>query len=35
MTVIRKDLPDNIVIEHKKDLINHPYFVFLEIRDLD
>lgn len=35
MTAVRKDLLDKIVIEHRTDLVNHPYFIFLEIRDLD
>ena len=35
VTVVRKDLLDKIVVEHRTDLVNHPYFVFLEIRDLD
>ncbi len=34
MTVIRKDLLDKIVIEHRTDLVNQPYFIFLKIRDL-
>ena len=35
MTTIRKDLLDMIVVEHRTDLVNHPYFTLLEIRDLD
>lgn len=23
------------VVEHRTDLVNHPYFILLEIRDLD
>ena len=35
MTAVRKDLLDKIVIEHRTNLVNHPYFILLEIRDLD
>ncbi len=35
MTAIRKELTDKIVIEHRTDLINHPYVMLLAIRKLD
>ena len=35
MTAVRKDLLDKIVVEHRTDLVNYPYFVHLEIWDLD
>lgn len=35
MTVVRKELTDKIVVEHRTDLINHPYVMLLEIRELD
>lgn len=35
MTAIRKELTDKIVIEHRTDLINHPYVMLLEICELD
>ena len=35
MTAVRKDLLDKIAVEHRTDLVNHPYFILLEIRDLD
>ena len=35
MTVVRKNLVDKIVIEHKTDLMNYLYFILLEIQDLD
>ncbi len=35
MTAIQKELTDKIVIEHRTDLINHPYVILLEIRELD
>lgn len=35
MTAVRKNLVDKIVIDHRTDLINHPYFMLLEIRELD
>ncbi len=35
MSAVRKDLTDKIVVEHRTDLINHPYFMLLEIRELE
>lgn len=35
MIAVRKDLLDKIVVEHRTDLVNHPYFILLEIRDLN
>ena len=35
MTAVRKDLLSKIIVEHRTDLINHPYFMLLEIRDLN
>lgn len=35
MTAVRKNLTDKIVVDHRTDLINHPYFMLLEIRELD
>lgn len=35
MIAIKKDLVDKIVVDHRTDLINHPYFILLEIRELD
>ena len=35
MMAVKKDLLDKIVVEHKTDLVNYLYFIFLEIRDLD
>ena len=35
MTAVRKDLLNKIVIEHRTDLVNHPYFILFEIQDLD
>lgn len=35
MTAIKKNLLDKIIIEHKTDLVNHPYFILFKIRDLD
>ena len=26
---------DKLVVENRTDLVNHPYFIFLEIRKLD
>lgn len=35
MTAVRKDLGDKIMTDHRTDLIYHPYFMLLEIRELD
>lgn len=35
MTAIIKDLIDKIVVEHKTDLLTHPYFILLEVWELD
>ena len=35
VTAIRKDLMDKLVVENRTDLVNHPYFILLEIRELD
>ncbi len=35
MTAVREELTDKIVVEHKTDLINHPYVMLLEICELD
>ncbi len=35
MTAVRRDLVNKIIVEHKTDLVNHPYFMLLEIRDLN
>ncbi len=35
MTAVRKDLGDKIMVDHRTDLIHHPYFMLLEIRELD
>lgn len=35
MTAIRKDLVDKFVVENRTNLVNHPYFILLEIRELD
>lgn len=35
ITAVRKDLLDKIVVEHRTDLINHPYFIFIKIWELD
>lgn len=31
MTAIKKQLIDKILVNHKKNLMNHPYFMVLEI----
>lgn len=35
MTAGRRTLVDKIVVDHRTDLINHPYFMMLEIQELD
>ena len=35
MMAVRKELVDKIVVDHKTDLVNHPYFLLLEIQELD
>ena len=35
VTAIRKDLTDKLVVENRTDLVNHPYFILLEIWELD
>ncbi len=35
MTAVRRTLVDKIVVDHRTDLINHPYFMLLEIQELD
>lgn len=35
MTTVKKDLLDKITIEHRINLINHPYFILFKIQNLD
>lgn len=35
MTVVRKNLLNKIVVKHRTNLVNHLYFIFPEIWDLD
>lgn len=35
MTAVRKDLLDKIIVKYKTDLVNHHYFILVEIQDLD
>ena len=35
MTAMRKNLVDKIMVDHRTDLVNHPYFMLLEIHELD
>ena len=35
MTAVRKNLADKIVVDHRTDLINHPYFMLIKIQELD
>ena len=31
MTAVRKELVDKIIIDYRTNLVNHPYFMLLEI----
>ena len=35
MIAVKKDLAGKIVVDHRTDLIDHPYFMLLEIQELD
>lgn len=35
MTIVRKNLIDKIMVDHRIDLVNHLYFMLLEIQKLD
>ena len=35
ITTVKKELVTKIVVNHKMNLVNHPYFILLEIRELD
>ena len=35
VTALRIDLMDKLIIENRTDLVNHPYFILLIIRELD
>ena len=35
MTAVKKEVIDKIVVDHRTDLVNHPYFMLLGIRELD
>ena len=35
MMAVRKDLRDKIMVDHRTNLIHHPYFMLLEICELD
>ena len=35
MTTVRKNLVDKIVVDHRMDLVNHLYFMLLELQELD
>lgn len=35
MTAVKKDIQDKIVVEHRTDKINYPYFILLKIRELN
>lgn len=35
MTAVKKDLIDKVMVDHRTDLIDHPYFMLLDVRKLD
>ena len=35
MTAIKKDVMNKAVIDHRTDLVNHPYFMVLEMPEID
>lgn len=35
LTAVKKWLVNKIIVENKTDLIDHPYFLALDIRDMD
>lgn len=35
ITAVQKEFTNKIVVEHRTDLINHPYVMLLKIRELD
>lgn len=35
MMAVKKDLLDKIILKHRTDLVTHPYFILLEIWNLD
>ena len=35
LTAIKKDLVNRVVIKKRSDLVNHPYVMTLDIKDLD
>ena len=35
MTAVKKNLINKIIVDHKTDLVNYPYSILLEIRELD
>ncbi len=35
MTAVKKDPVDKVVLDHKMNLIDHPYFILLEVCEID
>lgn len=35
MIIVKRNLLDKIIMKYRTDLMNHSYFIFLEIWDLD
>lgn len=35
LIVVRKDILSRIIVENRTNLVSHPYYVILDIRELD
>lgn len=35
MTAVKKDLVEKVVVDHRTDFADHPYFMLLEVCELD
>ena len=35
MIAVRKDIPNNIIVENRTDLLSHPYCIYLDIKEID
>ena len=35
LTAVKKELANRIIVENRSDLVNHPYFLTLDIREMD
>ncbi len=35
LTAVKKELVNKIIVDNRTDLVDHPYFLTLDIRDID